>query len=279
MKLKLNLFPDAGLIRSSFRTPQHYDRDIQQKFRETTNISEVAKSLRIPYDEVIKWATMNNLAIPWQPKVRNQEGKYRGRIGEIAFLAMFDALDMNDIEPNHPDYDFEYMNSLVEVKSTSPKEGSKGSAKLTQGSAPDVYLIFKFNNMGVLKNAYLLPVDVIKYRPKGIPKTVTVFENQWISRFEILFSDLEIFFMIHNYYQNYFKNPPVPLPTNTRFESKNDLFFKLSEFMTFENELSVNSLFYNDFKWWLNLFTAQIYYVRNFHSLPVWTWESKPTQR
>ncbi|EKO5150657.1 hypothetical protein KW410_00110 [Vibrio fluvialis] len=279
MKLELDLLPDASLIRPEFRKPKSYDNQIQNKFGETTRISEIARALKVPYEEIIKWATMNNKAIPWQPKEGNQEGKYRGRIGEIVFSAMFDALDMNDIEPNHPGYDFEYLSSLVEIKSTSPKDGAKGSAKLTQGDIPDVYLVFRFNNMGVLRNAYLLPVCIIKHRPKGIPQKVTVFENQWISNFEVPFSDLDTFFQIYNYYRRYFQMPPTALPTNSKIESKQDVSEKLSNFLTFTQELSVNSLFSNKGHWWLNMFTAQVYYVRRFGCLPKWTWERVITYR
>ncbi|EHK9117272.1 hypothetical protein ABNJ79_001166 [Vibrio vulnificus] len=271
----MKLFHDNQLIRSDFRSPQPHDEKIQKKFQETTQIAAISRALKIPYEEVIRCITMNNLAIPWQPKARNQEGKYRGRIGEIAFLAMFDALDMNDIEPNHPDYDFEYLNSLVEVKSTSPKDGAKGSAKLTQGTAPDVYLIFRFNNMGVLKKAYLLPVDVIQFRPKGVPKNIVIHDNQWSNRFEIPLEELGTFFKIKRYYQCYFKNPPEAIPAG--IERGNEVFDKLSKFLTFNNELSVDSLFTSEYKWWLNLFTARIYYVRWFNQSPKWTWSKIPT--
>ncbi|EGR1176464.1 TPA: hypothetical protein ACMDP6_004480 [Vibrio parahaemolyticus] len=268
--MSLELLPDKNLIREDFRTSLYNDETILDKLRETSQISAVSRALGIPYDEVIKCATRHNVAIPWQPKARNQEGKYRGRIGEILFLAMFDAVDMNDIEPNHPDYDFEYMNALVEIKSTSPKDGYKGSAKLTQGAAPDVYLVFRFNNMGVLRNAYLLPVNVIMFRPKGIPKNITIDKNQWCSRFEIPLHDLEVFFKINKYYQNYFKNPPIATPPGV--ESKSQAFDKLSEFLTSDNKLSVDSLFSNGYKWWLNMFSARVYYVRYFGRNPEWSW-------
>ncbi|MEZ8190627.1 hypothetical protein AB4232_22490 [Vibrio sp. 10N.286.46.A8] len=278
MKLDQPLFLRPDLIRDDFRQPQKYDVAIETEFKLTTAISDVVRGVRIvndearrkkvTYEDVIQWAVSQNRGLPRQPS--GKEGKFRGRIGEVAFNAMFDGLDMNEIEPNHPGWDFEYKNSLVEIKSTSPEDGKNGTAKLSQGDSPDVYLIFLFSSSGTIRSAYLLPVDIVKCRKKGIPKGVKINDSQWVSQFEISLDDLGMYFDIRHYYRNYFLKDPIAIPRGILNKAENHK--KLSKYLNSNQRLNVTSLFNIESKWWLSLFSAQIHYVRHFGHSPVWEW-------
>ncbi len=276
-KLTQQLLRDPSLIRTDFREPQDYDSKVLALFNKTTDISVVARDSRVSFKNIIRLVISENKAIPWQPiKPVNKEGKFRGVIGEILFNGFFDALDTNDIEPNHRGWDFEYNNCLIEIKSTAPKGGKKGSAKLTQGELPDVYVIFKFDNAGALKNVYALPVRLLKQRPKGIPKNVKIDKSQWISKFEVKVEDLGAFFHTFYYYRKFLK---VPISyTKYDVERCKPISIDINFHITFAGYLAVNSIYRYKHQWWLTYFRLECLYKCEFNSEPNWDWDSDITR-
>lgn len=278
-KIKLSpLLDDQFLIRHDFRVPQSYDFKVEYQFTKTTDISEVARKTGVHHKDVVDWAVSNNLGLPQQPqKPRDKERKFRGVIGESLFSALLDSQNMNDIEPDHPGWDFEYKGCKVEVKSTAPKDILKGGAQLSQGEAPDVYVVFKFNNVGKVVSAYLLPVVLMKGRKNGVPKTLTIGPTQWSSHFEVELGDLEDFFKAFNHYKEIY----FPNPRRDEYISwlKKPITIRLSKVMDPTNRLKVSSLFGNHHKWWENFLWIQAKFIYEFNHDAEWVWDVLPLRR
>ncbi|MCG3737887.1 hypothetical protein EXA20_16050 [Vibrio cincinnatiensis] len=278
LKLTNNLLEDPSLIRSNFRYPCSYDEKVMSFFRDTTDISVVARKSGVPFKEVIQLVISQNKAIPRQPKTPDdKEGKFRGEIGQQLFFALFDAIDTNDIEPNHPGWDFEYQSCLVEVKSTAPAGGQKGNANLTQGDSPDLYVIFKFDSAGVLKNTYVLPVSLISQRPNGIPSGIKISDSQWVTRFEVKIGRLQSLFQVFNYYK-----PFLSKSSSYSFEDIircQPVSVVEENHQTFSGELSVDSLFrYQHQDWWLTYFRLESWFKCVYKFSPCWDWNNSITR-
>ncbi|EIE1275289.1 hypothetical protein [Vibrio parahaemolyticus] len=226
-------------LNPDFTAKYKYNEKLTLHGNPVVNIPKVAKDTRVKNTNIIGYAIANNMAIPQQPQ--KQEGKIRGKSGELLFLALINgARDMNDIEYDHDGWDFEVEQSglRVEVKTTAPKGGASGTANLSQGDKPDLYVIFKFNNVGKFINAYLIPVDVMKGRPKKVPSTLKIAQGTWASDFEISLRDLQSFFTYANFL-NYFN-----------YGTKSEFLLNWGQCDCHSSSFEVSKLFSASEAWW-----------------------------
>lgn len=232
-------------LNPDFTSKYQYNEKLTVDGKSVVNIPNVAKETKVKNTTIIKHAIANNIAIPRQPM--KQEGKIRGKSGEYLFQALIaGSIDMNDIELDHDGWDFEdeYSGCRVEVKTTAPQDGHAGNANLSQGDKPDVYVIFKFNNVGKFRSAYLVPVDVMKARTGKVPSTIKINSGSWVNNFEISLRDLQLFFELAHFYSYIYKD--------IRFSEQNRAPYTLErlECGCGNKHFDVNHLFSYPEKWW-----------------------------
>ncbi|MCG6264757.1 hypothetical protein K6U64_17060 [Vibrio vulnificus] len=264
--IKVTMFDNWGefTLNPDFTAKYKYNEKLTAYGNPVVNIPNVARVTGVANTSIIGFAITNNIAISRQPK--KQEGKIRGKLGEYLFLALIDgAIDMNDIEFDHDGWDFEIKHSglRVEVKTTAPEGGSPGNANLSQGDKPDVYVIFKFNNVGRFISAYLVPVDVMKARSGKVPSTIKIKQGSWVNDFEISLRDLQSFFTLANFFQ-YFDF----------FGVKSSSLLRCSLCECQNGQIDVKKLFVRTEEWWrryLRLRASAAYHQKSLN----WCWGHK----
>ncbi|EJB0234282.1 hypothetical protein ACI45T_004386 [Vibrio vulnificus] len=270
---KTPMFGDWGAftLNPDFTAKYKYHEKLTVHGQSVVNIPLFAKNNRVPNHVIIGNAISNNIAIPRQPK--KQEGKIRGKSGELLFEALVEgSIDMNEVEFDHEGWDFEVERSgcKVEVKTTAPDGNKSGNANLSQGDKPDIYIIFKFNNTGRFSNAYLVPVDVMKARTGRVPSSLKINENSWVTRFEISLKEIQLFFELAQCYPGVFSNFNYKQHTD-KVVLKYPYCLDLVSCFCREYSFDVNQLFVNPEKWWRIYLGVRA--TTSNHEVPVnWCW-------
>ncbi|HCE2579732.1 TPA: hypothetical protein NKQ43_002638 [Vibrio parahaemolyticus] len=255
-------------LNPDFTSKYQYNEKLTVDGKSVVNIANVARETKVKNTTIIKHAIANNIAIPRQPK--KQEGKVRGKSGESLFQALiFGAIDMNDIVLDHDGWDFEVECSgcKVEVKTTAPQDGSSGNANLSQGDKPDVYVIFKFNNVGKFRAVYLIPVDVMKARTGKVPSSLKINKGSWVNQFEVTLGDLQHFFKLAGDYSYVYGASSL-----NRSKVFTKAPYNLELLLNIVNyHFYVGNLFLNPRMWWrtyIRLRASVAYYGIPMH----WSW-------
>ncbi|GHX96928.1 hypothetical protein VCSRO67_3556 [Vibrio cholerae] len=261
-------------LNSDFTSKYKYHEKLTVDGQSVVNIPLVAKNNRVSNSFIIGHAISNNIAIPRQPK--KQEGKVRGKSGELLFEALVSgAIDMNEVEFDHEGWDFEVSHSgcKVEIKTTAPEGNNAGNANLSQGDKPDIYIVFKFNNVGRFVSAYLIPVDIMKARNGNVPSGIKISEKSWVTKFEISLNDIQGFFELARIYPSIFLNYNYKQHAE-RVILRHPYSLELVRCSCQEYSFDVNQLFEKPEKWWRIYLGIRA--TTSNHEVPVrWCWSHK----
>ncbi|MFS1900012.1 hypothetical protein BCU43_000640 [Vibrio lentus] len=175
-------------LRDDYRSEKPYDKIVVDNLSQYKQVVHIAEKLDISFEEVIDVAIWNNLAIRKQ-NLQRHDNSVINRYTEQAFLAIFGGKDLNKFDPCHEGWDIDFLGMKIEIKATRK---SKVNAK--QGSKPDFYVIFKLDHEGRLDKFYCLPVELLKARRNGVPKTINLGGTHFSERFQISFEKLKLFF-------------------------------------------------------------------------------------